>query len=61
MLSGGGGGFGHPFKRDVHSVAHDVREGYVSRESAEKIYGVVLDENFEVKLSETNKLRSNAT
>jgi N-methylhydantoinase B/oxoprolinase/acetone carboxylase alpha subunit len=36
MLSGGGGGFGNPFKRDPLKVAEDVREGYVSRAAAEK-------------------------
>ena len=60
MLSGGGGGFGSPFKRDANAVAHDAREGYVSREAAEKLYGVVLDDNFEVKPSETQQLRSKA-
>lgn len=49
-----------PFKRDAHAVAHDVREGYVSREAAEKLYGVVLDDKCEVKLAETKQLRSKA-
>jgi N-methylhydantoinase B len=31
MLSGGGGGFGSPLKRDAETVAFDVREGYVGR------------------------------
>jgi N-methylhydantoinase B len=60
MLSGGGGGFGSPFKRDAEAVAFDVREGYVSREAAEKLYGVVLTDSFEVKQSETHQLRSKA-
>ena len=60
MLSGGGGGFGHPHRRDAAQVAHDVREGYVSREAAEKLYGVSLDEQFEVKQTETHALRTNA-
>jgi N-methylhydantoinase B len=60
MLSGGGGGFGTPFKRDAQKVAEDVREGYVSREAAEKLYGVVLTDTFEVKQSETEKLRAKA-
>ena len=60
MLSGGGGGFGSPFKRDADAVAHDVREGYVSREAAEKLYGVVLDDSCDVKPSETQQLRSKA-
>jgi hypothetical protein len=35
-----------------------VREGYVSREAAQSIYGVVLDDNLDVKPSETAQLRS---
>jgi N-methylhydantoinase B len=60
MLSGGGGGFGSPFKRIAQKVADDVREGYVSRAAAEKLYGVVLDDVFQVKPSETEKLRAKA-
>jgi N-methylhydantoinase B len=60
MLSGGGGGFGNPLKRDAATVAEDVREGYVSREAAEKLYGVVLDEKFNVKQAETAALRAKA-
>ncbi|MBZ0173268.1 MAG: hydantoinase B/oxoprolinase family protein, partial [Phycisphaerales bacterium] len=40
---GGGGGYGHPFDRPVESVREDVRNGYVSPESAERDYGVVMD------------------
>jgi N-methylhydantoinase B len=41
--SGGGGGWGDPFKRDPQKVLNDVRNGYVSRESAKQDYGVVID------------------
>jgi N-methylhydantoinase B len=58
MLSGGGGGFGNPFKRDAQKVAHDVREGYVSQEAAEKLYGVALNDSGEVNASQTTQLRS---
>jgi N-methylhydantoinase B len=58
MLSGGGGGFGSPYKRDPSAVAFDVKEGYVSKESAEKLYGVILNDDFEVMMAETKKLRS---
>ncbi len=40
----GGGGFGDPFEREPERVLTDVREGYVSREAAEKDYGVVAAE-----------------
>jgi N-methylhydantoinase B len=39
----GGGGYGDPLTRDPALVLADVREGMVSREAAEKKYGVVLD------------------
>ena len=57
MLSGGGGGFGNPFQRDAQTVADDVREGYVSREAAEQLYGVVLDAHGEVLADETRQRR----
>ena len=41
-LSAGGGGFGDPLDRDPESVRVDVIQGYVSMESAKKVYGVVL-------------------
>ncbi|WP_159593353.1 hydantoinase B/oxoprolinase family protein [Chelativorans xinjiangense] len=40
--TGGGGGYGHPFDRPAGSVLEDVLGGYVSREAAERLYGVVL-------------------
>ena len=41
MESSGGGGFGDPLDRDPVRVAADVGEGYVTREAAETVYGVV--------------------
>lgn len=41
----GGGGFGAPCRRPIEAVLHDVRRGYVSRDAARDIYGVVLDES----------------
>lgn len=38
----GGGGLGDAFARAPESVLRDVEEGYVSREAAERDYGVVL-------------------
>jgi N-methylhydantoinase B len=40
--TGGGGGYGDPKTRDPEAVADDVREGWVSRERARSVYGVVL-------------------
>ena len=41
LKSGGGGGFGPPLERPVAEVAEDVRQGYVSAETALREYGVV--------------------
>jgi N-methylhydantoinase B len=40
--TGGGGGWGHPFDREADRVLDDVLGGFVSRDSAERDYGVVL-------------------
>ena len=39
----GGGGFGDPLERDPRRVVADVRQGYVSLESAERDYAVVVN------------------
>lgn len=36
----GGGGFGPPARRSREAVLNDVRDGYISRETAEDTYGV---------------------
>jgi N-methylhydantoinase B len=43
MSSGGGGGFGPPHERPIEALKRDVRQGYVSLESAWKDYGVRFD------------------
>jgi N-methylhydantoinase B len=43
IVTGTGGGFGNPLERDPERVRDDVLDGYVTRESAEQDYGVVLD------------------
>ena len=42
-LSGGGGGWGNPFLREPARILEDVRNEYVSVESAQNVYGVVID------------------
>ncbi len=44
MDAAGGGGFGDPEQRDPERVKSDVLEGYVSEESARKVYGVDIKE-----------------
>jgi N-methylhydantoinase B len=58
MLSGGGGGFGDPVERDPELVAHDVREGYVSREKAKSVYQVILTPEGQVNKDLTARARA---
>jgi N-methylhydantoinase B len=56
--SGGGGGWGHPFKRDPERVLDDVRNGYVSIVSARENYGVVINpETLTINTAATAALR----
>ncbi len=41
--TGGGGGYGDPLLREPPRVAHDVRNGFVTVQAAERDYGVVVD------------------
>jgi N-methylhydantoinase B len=58
ILAPGGGGWGDPHSRDPELVRQDVRDGLVSREAAEKDYGVAITLDCEVELGETSKLRA---
>jgi N-methylhydantoinase B len=60
---GGGGGWGDPLERDPEKVRDDVLDEYVSREAAEREYGVVLngdveDYSLEVDADATKKRRA---
>ena len=54
----GGAGYGDPRLRDAAQVALDVRDGLISRESAERDYGVVLTEDGEVGDNATARARN---
>ncbi|MEM6284120.1 MAG: hydantoinase B/oxoprolinase family protein [Chloroflexota bacterium] len=55
--TGGGGGFGEPFKRPVEKVRQDVIDGYVTAEGARRDYGVVLLDDLTVDETATSTLR----
>ncbi|MBV9824606.1 MAG: hydantoinase B/oxoprolinase family protein [Alphaproteobacteria bacterium] len=42
LRSGGGGGYRSPLERDLDALENDVRQGYVSKEAAERDYGAVF-------------------
>lgn len=56
--TGGGGGFGNPFERDIEKVKHDYIQGYITLDHAEKEYGVIMDESGDVDYEKTNALRT---
>ncbi len=59
-VSPGGGGWGEPRQREPGRVLRDVRDGVVSREAGEKIYGVAVSaDGKSVDEAATAALRSN--
>jgi N-methylhydantoinase B len=60
--TGGGGGYGNPLTRPAEKVVEDVRDAYVSVQSARSDYGVVVRSNedgvFTLDCDETGKLRN---
>jgi len=58
VRTGGGGGWGPAMERSVDKVVDDVRLGLVSAESAERDYGVVLNQNpLRADMAATERLR----
>lgn len=51
-----GGGYGDPLLREPHLVAHDLAEGKITADGAERSYGVVLRDG-EVDTTATEELR----
>jgi N-methylhydantoinase B len=58
FIISGGGGYGSARERDPERVAEDAREGRVSREAAARDYFVQLDENLNVDVVATLRLRA---
>jgi N-methylhydantoinase B len=60
LLTGGGGGFGPPGERDPERVKNDLRQEYICKESAKKIYKVAVLKSGNVDTKATNDLRNKA-
>lgn len=54
----GGGGYGSPVERSEIDVVHDVRDGWITRERARDVYGVVIDDAGNHNQSATNRRRA---
>lgn len=57
FITAGSGGWGDPLDRPVEAVLRDVRHQIVSREKAERDYGVVIGEDHQVDEAATEALR----
>jgi N-methylhydantoinase B len=58
-LSPGGGGWGDPLHRDPSRVLRDTRDGILSREAAESVYGVAIrPEGRDIDAEATERLRT---
>lgn len=58
LRSGGGGGWGDPLDRDPELVKMDVKNEYITLETARDVYGVVLDpKTLEIDWNGTRQLR----
>ena len=59
--SSSGGGYGDPLERDMELVCHRVREGWITKEFAKEVYGVIVDdskEKFVPDVEASEKLRA---
>ena len=56
-----GGGYGEAAERSPVDVAEDVRDGYISRQTAESAYGVVVTEAGELDAAATEARRASAS
>ena len=41
-FSAGGGGWGHPYERDIDKILDDLKNEYISKDSARDNYGVII-------------------
>jgi hypothetical protein len=58
MQGAGGGGYGAPAERPVEAVVDDVLDGYVTREGAERDYGVAVAADGTVDAAATAQRRA---
>ena len=55
--SSGGGGYGPPYERPLEKVRHDVEEGWITKDRANKVYGVVFSEKGDIDEAATAERR----
>lgn len=57
-IAAGGGGYGDPKRREPERVLHDVSEAIISRERAERVYGVAITADNRLDEKRTATLRA---
>ncbi|MDH3690920.1 MAG: hydantoinase B/oxoprolinase family protein [Gammaproteobacteria bacterium] len=57
----GGGGYGDPLQREMERVLSDVRDGLISKDTARRDYGVVINDHDEIDFDRSKKLRGKGT
>jgi N-methylhydantoinase B len=57
----GGGGYGPPLEREPERVREDVAEGWITRERARDVYGVVIGDDGAVDVAATAAARATTT
>jgi len=55
--SAGGGGYGPPIERPAAHLKNDVEEGWISKQRAYEVYGVVLREDGSIDETATTERR----
>ena len=61
MVTGGGGGYGDPFKRPIKKVYDEIRAEYITAKQARQDYGVVIAaDGTSIDEAGTIKLRASA-
>ena len=56
-FTGGGGGFGDPYKRRPEKVLDDLINSFISKKNIKKDYKVILSSNSKINFHKTKELR----
>ena len=43
--SAGGSGWGNPYEREINNIIDDLKNGYISKKSAQEIYGILINDD----------------
>jgi N-methylhydantoinase B len=58
MLTPSGGGYGNPLEREIERIAADMKQGFLSRESATRDFGIVFNASKQIDTQATERNRA---